>query len=81
MITFSRTHVVPVKRWIYLECLDLSCNSPAWWREASKSGTEKLYQPEPRPVVYVVPIASILGLLPLISAGDHGGTRIRVFLL
>ena len=47
-------------------------NTPAWWREAGESGTKKLYQPEPRPVVYIVPITSILGRLPLIPAGDHG---------
>ena len=47
-------------------------NTPAWWREAGESGTKKLYQPEPRPVVYVIPITSILGRLPLIPAGDHG---------
>jgi hypothetical protein len=45
--------------------------------EAGESGTKKaefkkLYQPEPRPVVYVVPITSILGRPPLIPAGDHG---------
>jgi hypothetical protein len=42
---------------------------PPWWREAGESGTK--YQPEPRPVVYIVPITSILGRLPLIPAGDH----------
>ena len=47
-------------------------NTPKWWREAGESGTKKLYQPEPRPVVYVIPITSILGRLPLIPAGDHG---------
>ena len=47
-------------------------NTPAWWREAGESGTKQLYQPEPRPVVYVVPITSILGRLPLVPAGDHG---------
>ena len=47
-------------------------NNPRWWREAGESGTKKLYQPEPRPVVYVIPITSILGRLPLIPAGDHG---------
>ena len=47
-------------------------NNPPWWREAGESGTKKLYQPEPRPVVYVVPITSILGRLPLVPAGDHG---------
>ena len=46
-------------------------NTPRWWREAGESGTKKLYQPEPRPVVYVIPITSILGRLPLIPAGDH----------
>ena len=45
-------------------------NNPPWWREAGESGTKKLYQPEP--VVYVVPITSILGRLPLVPAGDHG---------
>ena len=52
-------------------------NTPAWWREAGESGTKKLYQPEPRPVVYIVPITvtSILGRLPLIPAGDHGTIR------
>ena len=47
-------------------------NTPRWWREVGESGTKKLYQPEPRPVVYVIPITSILGRLPLIPAGDHG---------
>jgi hypothetical protein len=51
-----------------------AAGTPPWWREAGESGTKKLYQPEPRPVVYVVPITSIfkLGRLPLIPAGDHG---------
>jgi hypothetical protein len=35
------------------------------------SGKKQLYQPE-KPVVYIVPITSILGRLPLIPAGDHG---------
>ena len=39
--------------------------------EAGKSGTEQLYQPEPKPVVYVVPFASIFGSLPLIPVGNH----------
>ena len=47
-------------------------NNPPWWREAGESGTKKLYQPEPRPVIYIVPITSILGRLPLVPAGDHG---------
>ena len=44
---------------------------PSWWKEAGESGTKQLYQPE-KPVVYIVPITSILGRLPLIPAGDHG---------
>ncbi len=44
---------------------------PSWWREAGESGTKQLYQLE-KPVVYIVPITSILGRLPLIPAGDYG---------
>ncbi len=43
---------------------------PSWWKEAGVSGTKQLYEPE-KPVVYIVPITSILGRLPLIPAGDH----------
>ncbi len=39
--------------------------------EAGESGTKQLYQPE-KAVIYIVPITSILGRLPLIPAGDHG---------
>jgi hypothetical protein len=50
----------------------LACRTtPPWWTEAGERGSKKLYQPEPRPVVYVVPITSILGRLALIPAGDH----------
>ncbi len=35
------------------------------------SGTKQLYQPE-KPVVYIMPITSILGRLPLIPARHHG---------
>ena len=44
---------------------------PSWWRVAGESGTKLLYEPE-KPVIYIVPITSILGRLPLIPAGDHG---------
>ena len=44
---------------------------PSWWREAGESGMKQLYQPE-KPVLYIVPITSILGRLPLIPEGDHG---------
>ena len=46
-------------------------STPPWWRETGESGTKQLYQPEPKPVVYIVPITSILGRLPLIPVGDH----------
>ena len=49
-------------------------NTPPWWREAGESGTKQLYQPETKPVVYIVPITSILGRLPLIPVGDYGTT-------
>ena len=45
---------------------------PEWWRKAGESGTKLLYQPKPDPVIYIVPITSILGRLPLVSAWDHG---------
>jgi hypothetical protein len=51
---------------------------PSWWKEAGVSGTKQLYEPE-KPVVYIVPITSILGRLPLIPAGDH--CTIMAFLL
>jgi len=51
-------------------------NAPPWWRETGECGTKQLYQPEPQPVVYIVPTTSILGRLPLIPVlgpvGDHG---------
>jgi len=47
-------------------------NTPPWWRETGECGTKQLYQPEPQPVVYIVPTTSILGRLPLIPVGDHG---------
>ncbi len=43
---------------------------PSWWKDAGASGTKQLYQPE-KPVVYIVPITSILGRLSLVPAGDH----------
>jgi hypothetical protein len=41
---------------------------PSGWKEAGESGTKQLYQPD-KPVVYIVPITSILRRLPLIPAG------------
>ena len=36
------------------------------------TGTKLLYQPEPKPVVYIVPISNILGRLALVPYGAHG---------
>ena len=44
---------------------------PPWWSQAGKSGTKLLYQPDPDPEICIVPISSILGMLPLVLAGDH----------
>ena len=46
--------------------------SPAWWRESAFSGTKQLYQPKPKPVIYIVPVTSILGRLALVPVGEHG---------
>ena len=75
MQTMYKPFIYFVNKWqteIKLQVLVCRRNTPRWWREAGESGTKKLYQPEPRPVVYVIPITSILGRLPLIPAGDHG---------
>jgi hypothetical protein len=42
----------------------------SWWREAGERGTKQPYQPD-KPVLYIVPVTSILRRLPLIPAGDH----------
>ena len=42
-------------------------NTLARWREAGESGTKQLFQPEPRPVAYIV-----TSRLPLVAVGDHG---------
>ena len=47
-------------------------NTPSWWREAGETGTKQQYQPEPKPVVNIVHITSILGRLLLIPVGDYG---------
>ena len=44
---------------------------PRWWNQAGKCGTKLLYQPEPEPEIYIVPVSSIGGRLPLVPAGDH----------
>ena len=45
---------------------------PDWWRQVAYTGTKLLYQPEPKPVVYIVPINYILGRLALVPYGAHG---------
>ena len=45
---------------------------PDWWLQVAYIGTKLLYQPEPKPVVYIVPIRNILGRLALVPYGKHG---------
>ena len=52
---------------------------PPWWREAGISGTKKVYQPGPKPVIYIVPVTVILGLLALAPASEH--STIPAFML
>ncbi len=52
----------------------MSCyrRRPDWWRQVAYSGTKLLYQPEPEPVVYIIPVKNILGRLALVPYGAHG---------
>jgi hypothetical protein len=43
-----------------------------WWRSTAHIGTKMLYLPKPDSHVWVVPISSILGRLPLVPLGDTG---------
>ena len=40
-----------------------------WWRGTAHIGTKMLYLPAPEPRVWIVPVTSILGRLPLLSVG------------
>ena len=40
-----------------------------WWRGTAHIGTKMLYMPEPEPRVWIVPVTSILGRLPLVLVG------------
>ena len=44
----------------------------SWWPSTAQIGTKMLYLPKPRPRVWIVPVSSLLGRLPLIAAGDTG---------
>ena len=46
--------------------------SRTWWHSMTHIGTKMLYLPKPDPLVWVVPISSILGRLPLVPLGDTG---------
>ena len=57
----------------YKQCKSSACTSTApWWREAGESGTKQLYQPEPDPATYILPITRILRRLPLVPVGVQG---------
>ena len=47
-------------------------NPESWWPSTAQIGPKMLYLPKPRPRVWVVPVSSLLGRLPLIPAGDSG---------
>ena len=50
----------------------LNCRRPAWWRRVSNWGTKQVYHASPEPVIYIVPVTSILGRLALAPVGEHG---------
>jgi len=47
-------------------------DSQQWWPSTGHIGTKQVYLPGPAPRVWIVPVASILGRLPLLPAGDTG---------
>ena len=57
---------------IHKLCMACRRRQPDWWRLVAYSGTKLLYQPEPKPVVYIVPVKNILGRLALVPYGEHG---------
>ncbi len=45
---------------------------PDWWLQVAYSETKLPYQPEPKPVVYIIPVKDILDRLALVPYGAHG---------
>ena len=43
-----------------------------WWQSTAQIGSRMIYLPEPKPMLWIVPISHILSRLPLIPAGDTG---------
>ena len=43
-----------------------------WWQNTAQIGSKMLYLPKPSQYVWIVPITSILGRLPLVPAGQKG---------
>ena len=46
--------------------------SHQWWPSTAQIGTKLVYLPGPSPRVWIVPVSSILGRLPLMPVGDTG---------
>jgi len=76
---FPSVHILYIKHYFLHQCalsvtnLTPSCRrQPDWWRQVAYTGTKLLYQPEPKPVVYIVPVHHILGRLALVPYGAHG---------
>ena len=57
-------HLVDLTFYAYL-----TGESPTWWSQTDESGTKLLYQPEPDPLICILPVSSVLGMLPLVPAG------------
>ena len=79
MPVFTRVHVcTEIKHYVHF-CAHFATSLtpsrrrlPDWWRQVAYAGTKLLYQPEPKPVVYIVPVHHILGRLALVPYGAHG---------
>ncbi len=69
-VTHCQESNILILLWFLQDLRGIKGTDPCWLLPGV-SGTKQLYEPD-KPVVYIVPIASILGRLPLIPAGDHG---------
>ena len=47
-------------------------DSKQWWQNTAQIGSKMRYLPKPSQFVWIVPITSILGRLPLVPAGQTG---------
>ena len=64
---YTRVHNI-----LYDEHFWLRAILDVYWCARKTKHVLLLYQPEPKPVVYIVPIQNILGRLALAPYGEHG---------